>query len=190
MHPSSSSSASSFDPNAPYRAAIESLVHCNFFTDTSPSEIAAAVMLPPPFVELNPRPLAHMNTTHHCPMMAQEPPPASVTVSTLRQYLLAIGRATNSNMVDATIQNRLDAGHISAQTLLLALQTAHAADHPIWQSLQAKKRERQIVLTRLAGIVSHSAGFNPTTKACVQQSQNDAFQLIRLMLCYLRDHHC
>ena len=181
MRPSSSS-----DPNAPYRAAIASLVDCNFFKDEQAEQpdVAHASYEHSPFVGLSPRGASSSNPCH-----AIEDRGASsasqVTIETVLEYLSERGRG--SQLVYGTINNRLNSSNLSAATLLSALKAADTTHYPLWATLGVSAYERAELINRLSGIVTNGGGFKKGIKAAVQNSNNDPEQLIANVLQYGRN---
>ena len=181
MRPSSSS-----DPNAPYRAAIASLVDCNVFPDEHAEQADSANTTHPhsPFAELSPR----RGSPSIPPSAITDAGPSSatsITIDTVLEYLREQGRV--SNLVYRTINNRLNSSNLSAATLLTALKAAYDTHHPLWATLGVNEYERYELINRLDGIVSHCAGFNKGVKAAAQNSNNDPEQLIANLLHYVRN---
>ena len=181
MRPSSS------DPNAPYRAAIASLVDCNFFADEEPEqpETANPTNQQDPFAGLNPRRLTHSTS----PISTAEATTSSaspVTVSTIRQYLLE-KRTVNKFLLDATIQDRLNLGNLSAETFLAALKIADDASHPLLIRLGVRDLERDEIIYRLAGITANSAGFRMAIRTAAQNANNNPDQLVAGILHHIRN---
>ena len=108
-----------------------------------------------------------------------------VTIDTLRQYISETGHH-GERMENVTVQARLNDANISTETLLTALQTAHNPNHPLWENLAAKKRERAMVISKLTGIVINKSGFRSPIKNLLQNAQNDPNQLIANLLGYVR----
>ena len=186
MRPSSSSSS---DPNAPYRAAIASLVDCNFFVDDGAEqpETVAANSQQTPFTGLNPGPIVAQsnrpNTTSEVGTSTASP----VTVGTIQQYLHEKGYP-DSRLMDLAIRIRLNSANLSAGTLLSALQITHDANHSLLASLSVSNQEREILISKLVGILINTTGFRGEIKNICQNCNNNPNYLIANLLQYLRSH--
>ena len=182
------SSASSFDPNAPYREAIASLVDCNFFADEGAGqpEIVADSSQQTPLRGLSPRRIAQSNRSTTIPEVGTSTA-SQVTVSTIQQYLLVRGYDSNSFLLETTMQSRLNEGKLSAETLLIALQTVHEADHPLFAALGMRNAEKSLIITKLSGIITHRNGFPKSLRRITQNCNNNPDQLIAYVLQYVRN---
>ena len=180
MRPSSSSS---FDPNAPYRAAIASLVDCNFFADEGAGqpETVSDNRQQTPFAGLRPGHIAQSNSYTMTPEVGISTAP-QVTASTIQQYLLAMGYDSNGFLLETTMQSRLNEGKLSAETLLIALQTVHEADHPLFAALGMRYAEKSLIITKLSGIITHRNGFPKSLRKVIQNCNNNPDQLIANVL--------
>ena len=193
MRPASSSSS---DPNAPYRAAIASLVDCNFFADEKPEQpdttdltnpqMNLQTYQPDVFDGISPRRF----TQSTCPNPTAEATlplaAAPVSIATIRQYLRDQGHP-NGHIRDATVESRLFSTNLSAETLLTAIQIAHDANHALLVRLGVSLNDRIILIARLNGIVLTSQGFFTGMRKAVKRANNDPYQLIACILEYLRD---
>ena len=179
MHPSS---PSSFDPNAPYRAAIASLVDCNFFADEGSERVETAQ--PPnqqdPFVGLSHRGMTQSNRSDTT-AEATSSSAAPVTVDTIRQYLRDKGYK-DSNLIDETIENRFDTANMSEQTYFSAIEILHTPDHPLLANLGLRKEEIATIIYKLTGIVTRKNGFTQSLKRITQDCDNNPAQLISKLL--------
>ena len=186
MRPSSSSSP---DPNAPYRAAIASLVDCNFFADdpTEQLETSHPTSQQDAFVELRPR----STTPSLVPGASAEigtSTASPITVRTIRQYLLE-KRLVNNFLLESTIQSRLNVGNLSAETFLAALKIVDDASHPLLARLGVRDQERAELIYRLAGITTNTAGFRIAMRTAAQSANNNSDQLIANILQHIRNLH-
>ena len=184
MRPSSS------DPNEPYRAAIASLVDCNFFADepTEQLETSHPTSHQDSFSELRPR----STTQSLVPGASAEigtSTASPITVSTIRQYLLEKRLVNKFFLMDMTIQDRLNEGNLSAETLLVALQTVHNDNHPLLARLGVRDLERSELIYRLAGIATNSAGFRKKMKTAAQSANNNPDQFVAAVLGQIRNPH-
>ena len=182
MRPSSPSSS---DPNAPYRAAITSLVDCNFFTDVHAEQpdTHSAASQHSPFAELSPR----RGSLSNLPSAITDAGPSSasqVTIGTVLEYLSERGRGCQ--LVYGTINNRLNSANLSAETMLTALQISHTENHPLLTSLGVNPYERSELINRLDGIVNIKSGFRQEIKTAVQNSNDDPGQVITNLLQLIR----
>ena len=184
MRPSSSSSP---DPNAPYRVAIASLVDCNFFANDPPEQLETShpTSQQDAFEELRPR-----RTTHSLVPGASADigtsTAAPITISTIGQYLLE-KRLVNNLLIESTIQNRLNQGNLSAETLLAALKIVDNPSHSLLARLGVIDQERAELIYRLAGITSNSAGFRIAMRTAAQNANNDPNQLVAAVLEHIRN---
>ena len=184
MRPSSSS-----DPNAPYRAAIASLVDCNFFANEQAEQpdVANAAYEHCPFNELSPRRVCSSDPSH----VISDAGPSSasnVTVDTIKDYLRERGHVHGDlSLKDTTIEKRLNSTNISIETLLTAIKIACNPDHPLLATLSINPYERYELINRLDRIVSHKQGFRQEIKSAMQKSNNDPEQLIANILNHLRN---
>ena len=181
MRPSSSS-----DPNAPYRAAIASLVDCNFFTDehAEQPDTHSAASQHSPFAELSPRRASSRHPSNALADRGQSSA-SPVTIESVLEYLSERGR--ESQLVYGTINNRLNSSNLSAATLLSALKAAETVNYPLWATLSVSAYERAELINRLGGIVTIGGGFKKGIKTAVQNSNNDPEQLIANVLQYARN---
>ena len=109
---------------------------------------------------------------------------SAVTTSTVRAYLRAKGSV--EGVSDITLQNRLYAADLSAQTLLFALQVLDNADHPLHAQLGMSNKDRNKVTYRLAGIALNKSGFLEPIRSVAENAHNNPEQLIANMLDYVR----
>ena len=188
MRPSSSSS----DPNAPYRAAIASLVDCNFFADEEPERPETPyltnqqTMQHDSFNRISPRRLTQRLGPNPTAEARVSRAAAPVTIATIRQYLRDKGHRVG-RIHDATVESRLFSTNLSAETLLTALHIAYDANHALFVRLGVSSNEREILIARLNGIVLTSQGFFTGIRQAVKNANNDPYQLIACILRYLRD---
>ena len=183
MRPSSPSSS---DPNAPYRAAITSLVDCNFFTDvhSEQPDTANTTHQHSPFAELSPRRACSSNPSNA--ITDAGPSSASqVTIGTVLEYLSERGRGCD-NLRYGTVLSRLQSVNLSAETLLTALKAAFDADHPLLATLGVNPYERSELINRLDGIVNIKSGFRQEIKTAAQNSNDDPEQVITNLLQLMR----
>ena len=181
MRPSSSS-----DPNAPYRAAIASLVDCNFFADEQAElpDIAYTARQHSPFAELSPTTPFLSNDTSPIANAGQSSA-SHVTIDTMKNYLRAKGyRCTQ--MMDTTLIDRLNSANLRVETLFAAIKTVHNADHPLLATLNVNVSERYDLINRLVVIASASYGYHSRIKAAIENNNNDPEQLIANILNYVR----
>ena len=184
MRPSSSS-----DPNAPYRAAIASLVDCNFFADEQAEQpnVANTTHQHSPFAELSPR---RASSSREPSAIADAGPSsaAHVTIDTIKDYLREKGNLDSDlSLKDTTIENRLNSTNISAKTLFDAIKIACNPDHPLLSTLSINPYQRYELINRLGRIVSYKQGFRQEIKSAMQKSNNDPEQLIANILNHLRN---
>ena len=111
---------------------------------------------------------------------------SSVTVDTIRQYLRQKGFA-DSNMMDLTIQDRLNVANLSAETLFFALQTIHTAEHRLLAVLGMRSEERESIIFKLSGIITRKNGFPQSLKRITKNCNNNADHLITDLLQYVRN---
>ena len=111
-----------------------------------------------------------------------------ISIDTIRQYLREKGHH-GTNLVNATVEARLEAIRLSKDTLFTALQVIHTPNHPIWDTLQTTRQERKAVISRLAGIVLYASSCDAAMRASALQANNDPFQLIFSMLDLYRKEH-
>ena len=185
MRPSSSS-----DPNAPYRAAIASLVDCNFFKDEQAEQpdVAHASYEHSPFVGLSPRGASSSND----PSAIADAGPSSasqVSVGTIRQYLLEMGHSNTSRLKDNVVKNRLNLSNLSAETLLRAIQYAYDINRPLPENFTVSRNDRAELIYRLAGIITNKSGFLQGTKDAAQNSNNNPEKLITNLLQHIRNQN-
>ena len=175
MRPSSSS-----NPNAPHRATTP--VFIDFFAKEAAEqqERIATVGQQSSFAELSPR--------HHPDAIANVGPSADspVTVSSLRDFLRSKGHPAGQYIYDETIQSRLNAVNLSAETLLAALEIIHTPDHALLITLGVSGTERLRVTNKLKGLVNRSSGFTPEIIGAAQRSNNNPNQLINNFLQLVR----
>ena len=185
MRPSSSS-----DPNAPYRAAIASLVDCNFFADGQAEQPDAAHTTPhdSPFAEISPRRASSSNSANAI-ADASRSSASNVNIRTIKQYLVEMGHTNIDRLKDKVIQNRLDLSNLSAKTLLSAIQFAYDINRPLPENLTISREERAELIYRLAGIITNKSGFLEGTKAAAQNSNNNSEKFITLLIQYIRELH-
>ena len=209
MYPSRPSST---DPNAAYRDAIAAFADNRIAEQEDHTEgesrYDAAINQPNSLAPLNPRRRTNqdrLNVIAHnlgsgvrvaMEMMAHSATPSAttdvatssappVTVDTIRQYLRENGYF-DSNMVDVTIQNRLDAVHLSTETIFTALQILHDDHHPLIARLNMSNSECDSIFYRLAGIVMKKNGFQEPIRTATLNANNNPDQLIANLLQYLR----
>ena len=180
MRPSFSS-----NPNAPHRATTPVLI--DFFAKEAAEqqERTATIGRQSPVAELNPR----GTSLRHRPDFTTDAGPSAdspVTVSSLRNFLRSKGHPVGQHIYEETIQSRLNAANLSAETLLTALEITHTPDHPLLRTLAVSKSECQKVINRLKRIVNHSSGFTPEIIGAAQGSNNNPDQLIRNCLQLVR----
>ena len=178
---------SSADPNAPYRDAISSLVDCNFFADDSAehTDDTANATHPSYFAGLNPRTESDSRGPNATTEIATSSRPP-VTASTILRYLRDTGDVSSGTISDGTVDNRLDLVNLSAETLLIALQTANSPDHTVLANLGVNPSERFEIRNRLAGIATNKSGFGKAIKMAAINSNDNPQQLIANLLDYLR----
>ena len=184
MRPSSSSSP---DPNAPYRAAIASLVDCNFFADEPTEQLQTShpTSHQDSFSELRPR----GTTQSLVPGASAEigtSTASPITVSTIQQYLLD-KRLVNYFLTESTILNRLNSVNLRAETLLAALKIVNDASHPLLARLGVRDQERTELIYRLAGITANTAGFFIAIRMAAQNANNNPYQLVAAILQHIRN---
>ena len=180
MRPSSS------DPNAPYRAAISSLIDCNFFADDNaeqPDDTANATH--PIYAGLRSR-TASDGTGANATTDIGTSSRSSVTASTILRYLRETGDVSSGTISDWTVDNRLDSVNMRAETLLVALQIANSPDHTVLANLGAHQWERFEIKNRLSGIATNKSGFGKAIKKVAINSNDNPEQLIANLLDYLR----
>ena len=164
------------DPHAPYRATTPPFI--DFFAKESAEQQESADVN----TQQNPfAPLAPMET-RQTPLSAEITHVGSsaarqATIITIQRYLLERGYMASSFLMDETIQCRLDAAYISAQTLLTALQIAYDVHHPVLAGLRLSEKERSTLIKRLAGMTQHDARIRQTL-AAAKKSNNNPEQLI------------
>ena len=181
MRPSSST-----DPNAPYRAAINSLGAYHFFNGehVEQSDTSHMTRQHSSFTELSPRRAARSDAAS--PIAEAGPSSASnSSIDIMKDYLREKGHLCDE-FHDKTLLKRLNSTNISVETLLAAIKTAYNADHPLLATLTVNPYERAELINRLVVMASSPYGFNPKIKAAVQNSQNPE-QLIASILHYLRN---
>ena len=181
MRPSSSA-----DPNAPYRAAMTSLVDCNFFTDeqTEQTNSANTTRQDSPLTALSPR-TASSSNAHNALATTNRLSAPEITVGSVLEYLRHQGHPCDDLMY-ATIINRLESANISAETLLTATKAAYDAEHPLLANLNVNAYERSELINRLGGIVTRRQGFRAELKSAIQSADNNPGQLIANLLRYIR----
>ena len=183
MRPSSPSSS---DPNAPYRATTP--VFIDFFAKEAAEEqqVRGNANRPhSPFAELSPRGVSTSNRSDAA-MDAGTSSASPVTVSSLRSFLRSKGNRVGEHMHEFTIQNRLDRGNLSAETLLAALEIVYTPDHPLLRELGVSVPEHFGLVRKLTGIVNYTVGFNSALEAVAQRSNNNPHQLIANVLQLVR----
>ena len=178
---------SSTDPNAPYRAAISSLVDCNFFADDNAeqADVAANATHSSYFAELSPR-TAGDGSRAYATTEVGASSSASVTANTILQYLRDTGDVSSGTINVWTVENRLDSVNLSAKTLLVALQIANSPDHAVLANLGAHQLERFEIKNRLTGIATNKSGFGKAIKTAAIDSNDNPEQLIANLLDYMR----
>lgn len=183
MHPSSPSSS---DPNAPYRAAIASLVDCNFLHDEQQEQpdVANSAYQFNPFAELSPRRASSSNPSSTIANTGSSSA-SHATISTVLDYLAERGRG--GQLVYGTINSRLNSTNLSAETLLSALKVTDDANHPFLAAMGVNDFERSELFKRLDGIVNNSSGFKKGIKEAVKNSNNDPQKLLENILYYVRN---
>ena len=179
MHPSSPSSS---DPNAPYRAAIASLVDCNFFADKGAelAETAQPRNQQDPFVGLSHRGM-RQSSRSDTTAEATSSSAASVTVDTIRQYLRDKGYK-DCNLIDVTIESRFEVANLSEQTYFSAMQILHTPDHPLFAELGLRNEEVASIIYKLSGMITRKNGFTQLLKRITQNCNNNSEQLIIKLL--------
>ena len=156
--------SSSSDPNAPYHAAIASLVDCNFFADAKPEQPDITYLMNQKtnqhdsFEGISPRRLTQSTCLNRTAEATLSSAAALVTIATIRQYLRDQGYS-GGRIRDATVESRLFSTNLSAKTLLTALQIAHDANHALLVRLGVNSNDREILVARLNGIMLTSQGF-------------------------------
>ena len=180
MRPSSSS-----DSSAPHQTTTP--VFIDFFAKEAAEqqERTATIGQQSQFAALNPRGTSSISRPD---VNADAGPSAHlpVTVSTIRNFLLAKQHPDSQLIYDDTVRERLNEGNLSAETLLIALQTVHDANHPLLARLGVNDQEQRELVARLSGIVTNRSGFLPPIKKLVVQANNNPDQLIAAILEYLR----
>ena len=175
MRPSSSS-----DPHAAHHAITP--VFIDFFAKEAAEqeERNAPLDRQGPFAELSPR--HRPNATSDGCLQADSP----VTVSALRDFLRSKGHLTGQHIHDSTVERRLIAINLSAETLLAALKIIHTPNHSLLRTLRVSQTECLRVTNKLKAIVNNSSGFKQVTIGAAQRSNNDPNQLIRHFLELMR----
>lgn len=178
MRPSRPSTS---NPNASYRATTPTLIDFLAIEREEQQVRANAHLSQNPLSELGPR-----RTTHDAvsSAMANAGPSAAphVTIITIQRYLLERGHLASKFLEDSTIQACLDSANISAESLLVALNIAHDACHPLLVSLGVCDHERADLIFKLAGIVNNKSGFRNSMKTAAQNANNNPEQLIENIL--------
>ena len=182
MRPSSPSSS---DPNAPYRAATP--VFIDFFAKEAAEqqERTSSICQQSPFAELSPKiatPSHRLNAIADTSTSAD----SHVTIGSLRSFLRSNGRSAGGHMYDPTIQGRLDAANLSAETLLAALEIIETPNHPLLETMGLENTESHSIFSKLAGIVNHSGGFTIELRRAAQRANNNPDQLIANLLQLIR----
>ena len=180
MHPSSSS-----NPNAPHRATPPVLI--DFFAKEAAEqqERTATIGQQNPIAQLSPRgrsPRYRPDTIADASPSVDSP----VTVCSLRSFLRTNGHSFGQHIRDETIEGRLNAVNLSAETLLAALEISHTPDHAILRHFAVSQAERNYVISKLKRIVNHTSGFTPQIINAAQHSNNNPNQLIRNILQLVR----
>ena len=184
MHPSSPSSS---DPNAPYRAAIASLVDCNFFADerVELAETAHPTNQQDPFVGLSQRGMPQRFPTNRT-AEATPSSAASVSIDTIRQYLREKGYR-DCNLLDETIETRLEVANLSAATYFSAMQILHTPGHPLSVDLGLRHEEIGSLIYKLSGIFTRKNGFTQSLKRITLNCNNNPVLLLSKLLENVRD---
>lgn len=107
-------------------------------------------------------------------------------IQTIQLLLLQNGIQPESFLRDETVQARLQSGNLRPETLVVALQIAHTANHPLLVGFGVKKRELESLKQRLTGIVTNTHGFLSPIRAAAQNSNNNPNQLIANILDHIR----
>lgn len=183
MRPSSPS-----DPNAPYRAAIASLVDCSFLPDepAEQPENHNATHHNSPFAELSSRRAFSSNP----PRAVADAGPSSasaVNIGNIRQYFLQMGHSNTDRLKNEVINNRLNSANLDAETLLSAIQSVYNINRPLPENMTISRQERAEVIYRLAGIITNRSGFLEAMKNAAQNSHNDPDELIKNVLRHIRN---
>ena len=181
MRPSSSS-----DPNATHRATTP--VFIDFFAKEAAEqqERTNTIAQQGPFAELNPS----GTSPRYRPESTADAGPSTashVTIITIQRYLIEKGYEAKNFLKDETIQRRLNAANLSAETLLAALQTTHNPHHALLSQLHMHQHEQTELKYMLAGITFSCVGFRPAIKEIVQNADNNPDQLITNLLQYMRN---
>ena len=178
--------SSSYDANAPYRAAIASLGNCNVFENEQAEQpdTANTTHQHSPFAELSPSRACSSNPCH---AIADAGPSSvsDITISTVCQYLRE-KKHLFSPMSNGTILTRLDSVKLSPETLLAALKTAHDANDPLLANLSINNSERAELISRFIGILTRKQGFHKSMREVIQNSNNNPEQLIENLIHYMR----
>ena len=112
---------------------------------------------------------------------------ASDSIQQVQQYLTDQGYELPRGFLrDVTIQHRLHSADLSAETLLVALQTLDNPHHPLHVTLGISDHELSTLRNRLAGIVSNRSGFLTPIRTEVLQAGDNPERLIHNLLTYLR----
>ena len=171
--------------NIAYQAALKSLED-HLFSDeeTEQPETVAANNPQTPFTGLSPGRRDQSNRPNTASEVGTSTA-SPVTVSTIQQYLHEKGYP-DSRLMDLAIRIRLSSANLSAGTLLSALQITHDANHSLLASLSMSNQEREIVISKLVGIITHTTGFRAKIKNSCQNANNNPEQLIANLLQYVR----
>ena len=175
MRPSSSS-----DSNAAHRAT--SPVFIDFFAKEAAEQQERNATPHPqgPFAELRSR--------QRPDDIAAAGPSADLPVSiqSLRSFLRANGHPAGQHMHDETIQRRLNAVNLGADTLLAALQITHTPNHALLRTLGVTETECLMITNKLKAIVNNTSGFTQELMGAARHSDNNPNQLIRNFLQLVR----
>lgn len=182
MHPSPFSNS-----NAPFQAAIASLVDCNILHDRQEEQADTTLTTQQhsPFAELKPRRASSTKSPSAIPK-----PRASLalhaTIDEIKDYLRQLGLQCD-DLKYKTIINRLDLTNLSAETLFNAIKTANDANSPLLANLAVNGYERSELINRLAETVARRYGFREGIRAAIDNSNNNPHQVIINLLDYLRN---
>ena len=151
-------------------------------------EITATRPAQTPLEGLRARSLARNNPPYVAVALYPLAPP-NATVTTLRSFLRSHGHSGGDFMRDITIQDRLDRGNLSAETLLAALRIVNTYNHPLLAMIGASVAERFRLVHKLSGIVNQAAGFRQDVQTAAQAANNNPEQLIVNVLHAIRARH-